>query len=378
MEERAVVSLVKCESYSEEEVYRSIQTAVALLGGWQLFFQIGEKILLKPNLLRKATPEEAITTHPAVMKAVALLLREAGFDQLSYGDSPANHSMEVASRAAGLTKVAEEIGLPAADFHQSRTVEFEGLRFAICNGALDADAILNLPKMKTHALERITGAVKNTYGCIHGIQKAAGHTQFPDARSLAGMLSKLERALKPRLHIMDAVVAMEGNGPASGDPVKMNLILASANPYALDEVFCRLIALNPAMAPTNAYNPAREVLIRTSQGEISWKDAVQLYGKKDFRVDRGIKTNTGSKALRRVSGILQKRPVIRRDLCKSCMACIEICPLSGKALKMQGKFPVYDYDACIRCFCCQEMCPHQAIVPRQSLPGKILAGKWRH
>ena len=377
MTDSAVVALVQCGSYDEEEVNRAIKEAVALLGGWGAFLQPEDHILLKPNLLRKAAPHEAVTTHPAIMKAVALLLREAGYAHISYGDSPGGSSMESVARAAGLAQVAEEIGLPAADFNRSSAVPFEGVNFTLCKGPQEADAIVNLPKMKTHALERITGAVKNLYGCVHGAQKAAGHTQYPDAASFAGMLTKLERVLKPKLHIMDGVVAMEGNGPASGDPVKMGIILASADPYALDQVYCRLIALDPALVPTNNYKPGADAVIRTPQGDITWGEALRRYGKKDFRVDRSGSETRDVQAKFRVLKTMQRRPVLLKEQCQSCGVCADSCPLSGKALKMEGEYPVFNYSTCIRCYCCQEMCPHQAIEPRQPLAGRLLAGKWR-
>src|SRR5699024_4117975 len=107
--------------------------------------------------------------------------------------------------------------------------------------------------MKTHALERVTGAVKNMYGCVCGLQKAKGHTLYPNAESFARMLIDLNQLLKPRLYLMDGIVAMEGNGPTSGDPVKMGVMLLSADPIALDAVFCRLVDLDPQMVPTNVH-----------------------------------------------------------------------------------------------------------------------------
>src|SRR5699024_6080253 len=115
----------------------------------------------------------------------------------------------------------------------------------------EADALINLCKMKTHQLERITGAVKNMYGCIYGFYKAKGHTQYQDAHSFTRRLVDLNTYVKPRLHIMDGIVAMEGNGPGSGEPVPMNVILMSRDPVALDSVFCHLIHLDPRLVPTN-------------------------------------------------------------------------------------------------------------------------------
>ncbi len=376
MSESAVVALVKCESYDEKEVYTAVKQAVSLLGGWAAFVSPAEKLLLKPNLLKRAEPAAAVTTHPAVLKAVALLLREEGCEKISYGDSPGAQSMETVARGAGLAQAAEEMGLEAADFSQTRVMEQEGVSFAICQGVWEADAIINLPKMKTHALERITGAVKNLYGCIGGFQKAIGHTQYPDAVSFAGMLAKLAAAVKPRLHIMDGVVAMEGNGPGSGDPVPMKVILASADPYALDQVFCRLIDLDPALVPTNAYAAGGQAVIRTVDGDITAAEAFHKYGRSGFRVDRSDSLQFNVGPVDWILKNLRQRPVILKERCKSCRICVESCPLKDKALKMQGKYPVYDYGVCIRCYCCQEMCPHKAIGLHQPWLGRVLAGKW--
>jgi len=283
--------------------------------------------------------------------------------------------MESVAKTAGLIEAAEAIGLPAADFRHSVNVEHGGMKFPICAGAREADAIVNLPKMKTHALERITGAVKNLYGCVYSIHKAAGHAQYPNADSFAGMLIKLERALPAKLHIMDGVLAMEGNGPGSGDPVNMNVILASTDPYALDEVFCRLISLDPALVPTIAKaNRSGDVEILTPRGSISWQEALSQYGKRDFNVDRGGVGGEYSLS-GRILRAVKKRPEIKKSQCKSCMVCVESCPLTGKALFERGKYPVFDYKVCIRCYCCQEMCPHHAIVPRRAFFDGVLSDR---
>ena len=121
-------------------------------------------------------------------------------------------------------------------------------RFMLARDVLDAEALVSVCKMKTHALEHITGAVKNQYGCVQGFHKAKGHTLYSDPVSFARMLGDLNRLVKPRLYIMDGITAMEGNGPTSGDPVPMHLLLLSTDPVALDSVFCHLFIWIPAGA----------------------------------------------------------------------------------------------------------------------------------
>ena len=248
--DKSTVALVPVSSYDQAEVDAAVRTGVELLGGIGAFVKQEEKILLKPNLLSGALPQKAITTHPAVFSAVCRLLREAGYAHLSYGDSPGNPvtTPEKAADVSGISGAAEKWHLEKADFDAGSVVRFpEGKTahsFYLCKGVQEADALINLCKMKTHALERITGGVKNLYGCVCGAKKAVGHAQYPSSEVFADMLADLNLCVKPRLHIMDGIVAMEGNGPGSGDPFPINAILVSTDPVALDAVFCKLIYLD--------------------------------------------------------------------------------------------------------------------------------------
>lgn len=123
--------------------------------------------------------------------------------------------------------------------------------FVLANGVLDNDCVINLCKMKTHMLERITGAQKNIFGCVFGFNKGASHVAYPNAFDFAEMLADLNRLIRPRLHILDGIDAMEGNGPQSGTPKHMGVILASTDPVALDSLFASLIWLDPYLVPTN-------------------------------------------------------------------------------------------------------------------------------
>ena len=186
--ESSVVALVPVSGYEQEEVDAAVLTGMELLGGIGAFVKPEEKILLKPNLLSGTLPQKAITTHPAVFSAVCRLLREAGYEHLSYGDSPGNPvtTPEKAADASGISEAAKRWNIEKADFDAGRVVRFpEGKTahsFYLCKGVQEADALINLCKMKTHALERITGGVKNLYGCVCGAKKAVGHAQYPPAR----------------------------------------------------------------------------------------------------------------------------------------------------------------------------------------------------
>lgn len=381
---KGLVALVPCDSYDREKVEAAVRQGVALIGGIGQFAEKDKKILLKPNLLRRAEPDKAITTHPEVFRAVALLLREAGYTQLFYGDSPGTGSAVKTAEACGAAAAAEELGIQWADFSTCVETPFPqghtAKRFFLAKGVLDHSAVFNLCKMKTHALERITGAVKNMYGCVQGYNKGAGHVSYPSADRFAAMLCDLHRLLKPRLHILDGITAMEGNGPASGTPIHMGVLLFSADPVALDSVFCRLVHLNPELVPTNVQGMKagigtyQQVRLLTPEGELPMEEAVLRYGKRDFDVYRGKEEPPFLKPLLRFA---KARPVIEKTHCIGCGVCVASCPVEGKAVyqKEKGTPPEYDYKACIRCFCCQEMCPEKAIVVRKHLLAKLVDRK---
>ena len=388
MEQISRVAVIPCPSYEQELVDQAVRDGLACLGGVGQYVNSGEQILLKPNLLKKAEPELAVTTHPAVFAAVAKCVKAAGCDEIFYGDSPGLQPFEEAARVSGIRQAAEALGVMPGDFHEGVFYPWPEGRtareFILCRGAAEADGIINVCKMKTHALERITGAVKNLYGCVQGKHKSAGHVRYPSAAHFASMLCDLHRALKPRLHIMDGITAMEGNGPGSGTPVHMGVLLFSTDPVALDTVFCRLIHLDPALVPTNfcgqqygigtmEEKKIELVTVEREKGEtgdcpivpLTMEEAVSRWGKADFDADRNPRSERAEwKLLRRVMKPFQQRPFIRADLCVRCGICVDSCPVEGKAVSFQkGRLqpPVYDYGKCIRCYCCQEMCPKKAI-----------------
>ena len=238
--------------------------------------------------------------------------------------------------------------------------------------------------MKTHALERITGAVKNLYGCVTGVNKAAGHAAHPNSEAFADMLADLHRCVKPRLHIMDGIVAMEGNGPTSGTPVAMNMLLFSTDPVALDTLFAALVHLDPAEVPT-CVSGAREGLgtmtlgdidVVTPGGVFTVPQAVERYGKADFHVFRGQMKKSLVLKLVPLMPFMQNRPRVDRRKCVACGICEEACPVPGKAVHSgHGQKAKYDYHKCIRCYCCQEMCPAKAIEVYRSPIARLLSGK---
>ena len=373
---KSKVVLLPCREYDEEKIYMLLKQGLDFLGGVETLIPKDAKILLKPNLLKKAEVEKAVITHPVVVGVFAGILRESGYENIVLADSCGHGTTQAVIRGTGMDTYLEKYHIPAVDYSEGvKTAYPQGVQakeFILPKELLEQNCVISLSKMKTHALERITGAVKNSYGFVYGFHKAKGHTQYPSADSFARMLIDLNKCVAPKLYVMDGIVAMEGNGPGSGDPVPMNVLLMSTDPVALDSVFSRLVYLKPEMVPTNYHGEKmglgtwkeEEITLLTPDGEISMAEAVKKYGNPDFNVDR---TEVRKNIWTRMAGalnIFQKKPYIEADKCVRCGICVQSCPVPGKAVdfrKGKDKPPVYDYKKCIRCFCCQEMCPKKAI-----------------
>jgi len=244
--------MLRCENYEHRCVRESIQRGIELLGGIERFARRGERIILKPNLLIPASAESAVLTHPAIFRVVGEIFTDGGAELL-WGDSPAVGTPSMAARQCGILGEAVRLGIKQAEFGRSENISHhEGIRnksFRIARGIVEADGVVSIPKMKTHGLMKITGAFKNSFGCLPGFQKSEYHLRFRNREDFARMLIDLDAIVAPRLYIMDGVVAMEGEGPRSGDPKKMNVIIIGTDPVAVDTVFARLVNINPRLVP---------------------------------------------------------------------------------------------------------------------------------
>ncbi len=378
---KSTVVAVPCDSYDQEKIYAAVRRGIGALGGFEAFLRRDERVLVKPNLLKPADADSAVTTHPSVILGVLRLLEDYGCSTVRLGDSPGHDVSVHALESIGLSHDKPLFGATIAPMTEEVRVSFPAgiteKEFFFAKEVTETDAIISVCKMKTHALMRVTGAVKNLFGLTCGYRKAMEHVKFPNAGVFARMLVDIHRCVKPRLHIMDAVVAMEGNGPGAGTPTPMNLLLFSTDPVAMDAVFCGLIHLDPEQVPTNVQGEAmglgtyheehiQILLINTNVSAppvpMTVTDFSAAYGNPNFDADR-VKPGVLVHALNTLEHF-SRRPVIHKDRCIRCGICVSHCPVPGKALSFKnGKSepPVYDRQKCIRCYCCQEMCPQKAI-----------------
>ena len=363
---RAQVSLIRCDDYDPDKVQSAVSRSIDLLGGIGLFIRSGERVLIKPNLLKGRPPSDAVTTHPEIVRAVIRLVHQAGAMAL-VGDSPGIGDLRSVAERSGLLAVIEQEGAALAEFDEAVPVKGQGRfqRFEIARAAIEADAIINLPKLKTHGMTVLTGAVKNLFGCVPGKRKVQWHfSTGVDHDSFTLMLVNIASLLKPRLTIMDAVVGMEGNGPGSGDPRRIGFVLAGQDPVAVDVISGLVVGLFPDDLPV--------IRAAAKAGIGIWnKEHIQVFGESlsgvvvphfklpprehtEWRLPEWMRS--------RLKDALTTRPVIDHHTCVQCGICQNDCP--QQAISGGGKLRI-DYRRCIRCFCCQEFCPQGAITVGQ-------------
>jgi uncharacterized protein (DUF362 family)/Pyruvate/2-oxoacid:ferredoxin oxidoreductase delta subunit len=376
---KAGVIIIRCDTYEDAQVLTAVQKGFDMLGGISVFAKPGERIVIKPNILIGTDPDKGVTTHPAVFGAVGKLLKDAGVSVL-YGDSPSFGKSEPNLRKSGLKEVGDRLGFILADFDSGRPVSHKDAllvkKFVIANGVLDSDGLISLPKFKTHGLVRFTGAVKNQFGCVPGLLKSQYHVKLPDPYDFATMLVDLNTLIKPRLYIMDGIMAMEGNGPRSGKLKRLNVLLLSSDPVALDATACRIACIDPEIVPTS--KPGEKAGLGTYNVE-----NIELMGEAlESFIDTSFEMNRtppipGSGGRFRVflKNRITERPVIDKAKCTCCGTCITMCSVQPKAVDWYkgdtSKPPRYNYNRCIRCYCCQETCPEGAIYLRSPLLGRI-------
>lgn len=359
----SVVSIIRCADYDREGTLSSIKQAVDLLGGMGTFVKPGERVLIKPNLLKASPPEAAVTTHPEVVRAVIRLVREAGGEPM-VGDSPGMGDLRKVCEKAGILAVVQEEGATLVELDDPVEVKNSGRfqRFEIARAAYEADAIFNLPKLKTHGMTTLTGAVKNLFGCVPGKRKVQWHFNAGVNHELfAVMLNELCALLKPRLTIMDAVIGMEGNGPGSGDPRRIGVVIVGQDPVAVDVVSSRVLGVAAERLPL-IRAAAAAGLRETRLDRISiLGESLSKVNINHFRLppQTHFEWRLPEWARRSLKNAFTSKPVIDNRLCIQCGICQNHCP--QKAIESgQAKLEIR-YRDCIRCFCCQEFCPQGAI-----------------
>jgi uncharacterized protein (DUF362 family)/Pyruvate/2-oxoacid:ferredoxin oxidoreductase delta subunit len=328
----------------------------------------GTRVLVKPNLLSPATPERAILTHPAIVRAAVIYALEKGARPL-VADSPAIGSFGKILQTSGIGEALKGLDVECRPFSRSVRVEI-GEPFGaieIAAEAVEAEAIINLAKLKTHTMMLLTLAVKNLFGCVIGYRKPEWHMRAGVDRQLfATLLARICLTLNPTFNLLDGILALEGNGPGrGGTPRPLGVLLAGNDPFAVDGAVCRMIGLDPLASPI--LKAASALGRPPAEPKIDG----ELPAIRDFRLPDLSSVVYGPA---RLQGFfrrqLLRRPVCDGALCRSCGDCWKICP--AKAITPEERGLRFAYDRCIRCYCCVEVCPCGALATAEPLAGRIV------
>jgi uncharacterized protein (DUF362 family)/ferredoxin len=378
--EKHVVALVKCRSFSYDDraVDDAVRRAVDLVGGIAQFVRPGQRVLIKPNLLMAAAPHRAVCTHPSVVKSVVHLVQEAGGHAV-IGDSPGGPFRSVWLQAvyqrSGMTQVAIETGAELnSDFGETLLPHPEGRRVKaldVGTYVTSADAVISLPKLKTHGFMQLTGATKNLFGVIPGTVKAGYHAKLPKPEDFGDMLIDILTLIRPSLTIIDGIVGMDGQGPSAGARFELGAILAGADAIAVDVIAASLVGMK-----VRSIYPLRAAIARgLTSGEVAdihvVGDALSGLVVHDFRPPPTHTTN--GHAIAMLGRAVQKWFVISprcTSRCTGCGVCVENCPV--QAIELVGGRARIDLDICIRCYCCHELCPEQAIDLHKPWIGRLI------
>lgn len=326
------------------------------------------RVLIKPNLLLPAAPEKGILTHPMIVRAaVEYVLKKEGIPLVA--DSPAMGSFDKIITMGGFRDAFTDLPVEVREFKQSIKVDTGEPfgRIDIAEDAVNADVIINLPKLKTHTQMLLTMGIKNMFGCVVGLKKPEWHFKTGIDRSMfARLLVAIYKTLKPAVTLVDGILALEGQGPGKrGTPRELGILIAGKNAAAVDMTICSMLGIPPEKLATNM--EAKHIGLADGQ----------LYIQGDFPLISGFAIPELSpltfgpepvhKIMRRH---LLQRPVVDRQICDVCAKCWQYCP--AKAIYRNTRQITFDYNRCIRCYCCIEICPQGAIYATEPISGKIL------
>jgi len=352
MDDRVFVA--GCSEYKQEAVNAAVERVLDAFGGAKAIMESstngGKRVLVKPNILIPKKPEDAATTHPAVIEAVCAAFIKAGAE-VSIIDSTGGPHTKMLLRLMygkpGIKKAARNCGAKLSFDTSSKPVLcFKGKiiqEVDILSPVLNADLVISLAKAKTHGFMAMTGCVKNMFGCVPGLGKPRLHRRFPEREDFASMLVDVCLSVNPGFSILDAIYAMEGGGPASGDPKQLGVILGGTSPYAVDLAQSYLMGMRTDSVYTIQESISRE-LIPAEPASLEWHGDDPTLFRKSFKPAVNNKSS--------------KIPEILEN-CTGCGDCVRICPMN--CMIITNRKAVINEKECIKCYCCHEFCPMKAI-----------------
>lgn len=363
----SLVSFYRAKEYSVPALQEMVNRIAEDQGGWESLLKNGKKVVIKPNLVIGKKPEACATTHPALLEAVILCLLPFT-REITVAECPGGPNTEILLsaiyRETGVGEVCKKyqipmememtpVSLPVPRPQSAKEVD-------ILKAFTQADVFINLAKMKTHSLTCVSGAAKNLYGTVPGLKKVEYHATYPHVADFAGLICDINQVLRPTLSIVDGIWGMEKDGPTGGVPKFAGGILAGRDPFAVDEVMCRFMGIDPALSP---------ILVRAKEAGL-FDGVVEVVGddmesakpspfilpdSQKRSILRSLPDLFGGKLVR----YLSPRPLIEKNKCIGCGECARLCP--QKTIVIEKRRAKIIQNKCIRCWCCQEMCPKKAV-----------------
>lgn len=374
------VSVIKCDKYDVSRLTEIVERQFKELEADKSIIKSGDNVVIKPNLVMARSPEEATTTHPALMAAIIRAVKKRGGNAIvaeSPGGTYTKGALKGIYNKTGMTEMCEsegaelnyDVGTSEVDSDNGRRVK----RFEFINPIINADVVISAAKLKTHGQMTYSGAVKNLFGCVPGLKKPEFHYRFPQKEDFAAMIVDICETVKPSISFIDAIVGMEGNGPTGGKPKELDRIIASTNAHAADLVGCALVGFPPDKIPI--VNDAIERGLCPKS-----VDEIEILG--DGLPEAPIKIKAPDSASldfvatmpnfikKPINKLFTPHPKIIKKGCVGCGKCAESCP--QHTIKIVDRKAQIDYSNCIKCFCCHEMCPRKTIeIKRFNIFGKL-------
>jgi uncharacterized protein (DUF362 family)/Pyruvate/2-oxoacid:ferredoxin oxidoreductase delta subunit len=376
---KPLVTIRKCADYDSRLLRDAIAKALDDIGGMNAFVKSGDQLLLKPNLLKSAAPSQAAVTHPAVVETVASMVLDCGGKPF-IGDSPPLGNLAKVLSKSGYTDFMKRMSIKSVPFTEKKPLEFpEGRLFRridLAREAFEFNSVINLPKLKTHTQMMLTLAVKNLFGTVIGMDKASWHLRAgKDYESFATVLVQIYEKVRPCFSLIDGILAMEGNGPNSGNPRPVGIIGASTDAVALDAAVTRLVGFPTDAVRTNSIGERLGLGIADKDGIDLVGDDLDGFPLKDFKAPKSItmawNLSYWNPARRFMENHVITKPAIDHSVCRNCGICLKHCPPEAIS-EVDGVMKI-DRRKCISCFCCHELCANDAVQIVQPLLGRILS-----
>ncbi|MDR0287247.1 MAG: DUF362 domain-containing protein [Clostridiales bacterium] len=380
-----MVYIKDCHTYERSVLLESVREIFTGFGGIEKYVFPNKTVVIKPNLVTRKNPDDAATTHPNLVWAVAKLCSEQGA-KVIIADSPGGlfdkNSLKIVYKGCGMEEAADDPSVELNYDTAVTTIDNQNAlylkKIKVVSAIAKADVIINIAKLKTHGMMAYTGAVKNMFGVVPGLDKTEYHFKMQNYDDFANGIIDICLSVNPTFNIIDGIIGMERDGPTAGDPKEVGVLIAGENPFECDLAALGIIKADPLRIPV-LKNAIKRGLCQSTYKELEIKgrniEECQVDGFIVHYVDDHTSIIFFRGPISKLLGrLLRPKPVFNHKLCRSCGECVRCCP--AKAIKVdKGHGAEVELDKCIRCFCCQELCRYKAVKIKKPLLNKLFMSK---